>query len=37
VAQLVAKTNRKTAQEFLEAVLEDIPYKIHTILTGNGI
>jgi len=33
VAQLVAKANRKTAREFLEAVLEAVPYKIHTILT----
>ena len=37
VAQLVAKTNRKTAREFLEAVLEAVPYKIHIILTDNGI
>ena len=32
VAQLVDKANRKTAWEFLEAVLETVPYKIHTIL-----
>jgi len=37
VAQLVDKSNRKTAWEFLEAVLEAVPYKIHTILTDNGI
>ena len=37
VVQLVDKTNRKTAWEFLEAVLEAVPYKIHTILTDNGI
>ncbi|WP_044045259.1 IS481 family transposase [Octadecabacter antarcticus] len=37
VAQLVDKANRKTAWEFLEAVLEVVPYKIHTILTDNGI
>ena len=37
VAQLVDKANRKTAREFLEAVLEVVPYKIHTILTDNGI
>ena len=37
VAQLVDKTNRKTAWEFLEAVLEAVPYTIHTILTDNGI
>lgn len=37
VAQIVDKANRKTAWEFLEAVLEAVPYKIHTILTDNGI
>ncbi len=37
VAQFVDKANRKTAWEFLEAVLEAVPYKIHTILTDNGI
>ena len=35
-AQLVDKANRKTAWEFLEAVLEAVPYKIHTILTDNA-
>jgi hypothetical protein len=30
-------SNLKTAWEFLEAVLEAMPYKIHTILTDNGI
>ena len=37
VAQLVEKANRKTAWEFLEHLLESVPYKIHTILTDNGI
>ena len=37
VTQLVDKADRKTAWEFLEAVLEAVPYKIHTILTDNGI
>ena len=37
VAQLVDKANRKTACEFLETVLEAVPYKVHTILTDNGI
>ena len=37
VAQLVDKANRKPAWEFLEAVLEAVPCKIHTILTDNGI
>jgi len=33
VAQLVEKANRKTAWEFLEHLLESVPYKIHIILT----
>lgn len=37
VAQLVEKADRKTAWEFLEQLLEAVPYKIHTILTDNGI
>lgn len=37
VAQLVEKANRKTAWEFLEHLLDAVPYKIHTILTDNGI
>jgi transposase InsO family protein len=37
VAQLVEKADRLTAWEFLEAVLEAVPYQIHTILTDNGI
>ena len=41
VAQLVDKANRKTVWEFLaavlEAVLEAVPYKIHTLWTDNGI
>jgi len=37
VAQLVEKADRRTAWEFLEAVMEAVPYKIHTILTDNGI
>ena len=37
VALLVDKANRKTAWEFLETVLEAVPYKVHTILTDNGI
>jgi IS30 family transposase len=32
MAQLVDKSDRKTAREFLEAVLEAVPYKIHTTL-----
>ena len=33
VVQLVEKANRKTAWEFLEHLLEVVPYRIHTILT----
>ena len=37
VAHLVNKANRNMAWEFLEAVLEAMLYKLHTILTDNGI
>ncbi len=37
VAQLVGKADRKTAWEFLEFLLDAVPYRIHTILTDNGI
>ena len=37
VTRLFDKANRKTAWEFLEEVLAAVPYKIHTILTDNGI
>jgi transposase InsO family protein len=37
VVQLVEKANRKTAWEFLEFLLEVVPYRIPTILTDNGI
>ncbi|MCA3151296.1 MAG: IS481 family transposase [Rhodocyclaceae bacterium] len=36
-AQLVAKANRITASAFLVALIKAVPYKIHTILTDNGI
>jgi transposase InsO family protein len=35
--QLVDKANRVTASTFLVALIEAVPYKIHTILTDNGI
>jgi len=35
--QLAEKANRKTASAFLEALVEEVPYKIHTVLTDNGI
>ena len=37
VAQSVDKANRKTAWEFPEHLLKAAPYRIHTILTDNGI
>ena len=37
IAQLVGRANRRTATEFLEAVIAAVPYKIHTVLTDNGI
>lgn len=35
--QLVPKANRVTASVFLEALIAAVPYKIHTVLTDNGI
>jgi len=35
--QLVEKANRVTASAFLVALIEAVPYRIHTILTDNGI
>lgn len=37
VTQLVDKADRRTAWEFLEHLLEAVPYRIHTILTYDGI
>lgn len=36
-AQLVKKANRVTASTFLVALIEAVPYNIHTVLTDNGI
>ena len=36
-AQLHQAANVKTAAGFLEAVVEAVPYQIHTVLTDNGI
>ena len=36
-AQLHEKADRPTAVAFLEALLEAVPYGLHTILTDNGI
>lgn len=35
--QLVKKTGRTSASTFLAALVEAVPYKIHTVLTDNGI
>ena len=37
VTHLVDTANRKTAWEFLEYLLEAVPYQIYTILPDNGI
>ena len=37
VVQLVRKTGRSSASDFLSKVIHTIPYKIHTVLTDNGI
>jgi hypothetical protein len=36
-AQLANEVDRKTAWEVLEHLLKAVPYRIHTILTDNGI
>ena len=36
-ARLEQKANRLTASAFLEALIEAVPYKIHTVLTDNGV
>ncbi len=35
--QLVKKTGRSSASAFLEALIAAVPYKIHTVLTDNGV
>ncbi len=35
--QLVERANTKTASAFLDALVEAVPYRIHTVLTDNGI
>jgi len=35
--QLHEKANRPTAVSFLETLIEAVPYRLHTILTDNGI
>jgi transposase-like protein len=36
-AELHEKANRQTASGFLKALIKAVPYKIHTVLTDNGI
>ena len=36
-ARLYDAANRKTASHFLEALIAAVPYKIHTVLTDNGV
>jgi transposase InsO family protein len=36
-AELHAKAKRQTASDFLKALIKAVPYKIHTVLTDNGI
>lgn len=35
--QVVERTGRSSASAFLEALIDAVPYKIHTVLTDNGI
>jgi hypothetical protein len=35
--QLVERADMQAASSFLEALLEAVPYRIHTVLTDNGI
>ena len=35
--QLVEKASRVTASAFLTALIEAVPYRIHTVLTDNGV
>jgi transposase InsO family protein len=37
VVKLTDKANRVTASDFLTALVAAVPYKIHTVLTDNGI
>ena len=37
IARLAHTADRQSATEFLDAVIEAVPYRIHTVLTDNGI
>ncbi|MGI4737306.1 MAG: IS481 family transposase [Janthinobacterium lividum] len=36
-AELHPQAKRMVAADFLRRVLEELPYKVHTVLTGNGV
>lgn len=36
ITELRAKVTRRTAADFLRALIKAVPYKIHTVLTDNG-
>jgi hypothetical protein len=35
--ELQEKADRRSAMQFLEALIEAVPYRLHTVLTDNGI
>jgi transposase InsO family protein len=37
IVELVERTDMRAAAAFLEALVEAVPYRIHTVLTDNGI
>ena len=37
VVQLVETADRRTAWEFLQQVLQAVPYQVHTVLTDSGV
>ena len=37
VVELVEKADMQTAAAFLQALVEAVPYRIHTVLTDNGM
>ena len=36
-AELPPRATRMVAADFLRRVLEKLPYKVHTVLTDNGV
>ena len=37
LVELVERADMQAAVRFLEALVAAVPYRIHTVLTGNGI